>query len=424
MDVPRVQPHTLQKKSDLNVPENEIVEPKGATAIPFEQKKIHDQQQQQSNIQNVSNFFAYDNNNKVNEQVSALSFFEVKPETNSQPVIDCFGLDRQKQVESHNNSLNAINFFTLDVSKASSHEEMQQQCTEIENTSIEDDHNNKEGNMDEDDIVGSNKKDEVQEFNSPITSSTIQGNDSINDMTDKLESLSACSRSTLSLFATSELDSTMGKLLPSAPFESLIPKYLEQQPLIGDSMKRESLSDCGRRSQQKYRPIYCHWFYQNLYWHPFSMSDSMKIDQAIINGDGFVYTSGGRYEVNITDRRRSSIYWTSGSNMIRKCSWFYMDEKNGNQNLIPYDEGTSELLEKEYEKTINSGSWNHKVYIPNSKDFVVMKNAENIEHHKMEQILVVKRGVDEFDIDDGEEGTPDHLILCISGFGDKIDENG
>ncbi|XP_070499435.1 uncharacterized protein [Chironomus tepperi] len=399
--------HPVQKKSDLNVPdsENETI------PLTTHEQKI---QPESTSVSNVSNFFAYDNN-KVNEQVSALNFFHVNPEVNSQPVIDSFGGQKQDKLASHNDSLNAINFFAMDTTVTNTtsvpkSDEMQQ-CIENEN----------ENEYDED----INRKEENQEeFNSPITSSTMQGSDLVNDITDKMESLSACSRSTLSLFATSELDSTMGqKLMSSAPVESLIPKYLEQQPQMGANLKQSESLVNGSHHIEKYRPIYCHWFYQNLYWHPFSMTDSMAIDQAILNGDEFVYTSGGRYEVNIKDRRRSSIYWMSGSNAIRKCSWFFMDEKNGNQNLIPYDEHTGEFLEKEYEKAMTSATWNHKIHLPNSHDVIVMKDPNNIELHKLEQILVVKRGIDEFDIDDGEEGIADHLIICVSGFGDKIDEN-
>lgn len=407
----------------MNVPENEV----SSKAVSFEQEqKNHESKSETTVTQNVSNFFSYNNNNnnsnsKVNDQ--ALNFFQVNPEISSQPAVDCFG-ERQQQdqkLSSLEDSLHAINFFAP--TTASEDDKQLQQC--IDPTTNNDNKlvDNGPSAVDDDDDVN-NKKEDIQEFNSPITSSTMQTFDSTNDMTDKMESLSACSRSTLSLFATSELDSTMGqKLLSSAPVESLIPKYLEQQPRMGENVKAEQLMN-GSSHGQKYRPIYCHWFYQNLYWHPFSMTDSMAIEQAIMNGDEIVQTSGGRYEVNLKDRRRSSIYWSSGSNAIRKCSWFYMDEKNGNQNLIPYEEIIAEFLEKEYEKAMRSGTWNHKINLPNTNDYVIMKDTGNIEHRKMEQILVVKRGVDEFDIDDGEEGTADHLILCISGFGDKIDENG
>lgn len=257
----------------------------------------------------------------------------------------------------------------------------------------------------------------------------------MNDITDKMESLSACSRSTLSLFATSELDSSA--LKQTANLESLIPKYFEAQfrekipELTGEQPEimheRPAVSVSPGTQSKSYRPVYCHWFYQNLYWHPFSMTDSLAIETAIACGEEIIGTNGGRYEVNIKERRRSSNYWPSGSNAIRKCSWFFMDTLTENRNLIPYEEAIAECLEKEYEKALSHSRWNHRIHLPEvlpHSDFILFKDTTTIEHHKMGQILIVKRGLDEFDIVDGEEGTADHLILCISNFGDKIDDNG
>lgn len=258
----------------------------------------------------------------------------------------------------------------------------------------------------------------------------------MNDITDKMESLSACSRSTLSLFATSELDSTAA-LKHTSNLESLIPKYLEtQQDKQGHEkvsheetppVMRERPVSASPGLNISYRPVYCHWFYQNLYWHPFSMTDSMAIESAIASGEDVITSNGGRYEININERRRSSIYWPSGSNAIRKCSWFFMDTLTEKRNLIPYEEIIAESLEKEYEKALNHSRWNHRIHLPEllpPQEFIIFKDATTIEHHKMGQTLMVKRGLDEFDIVDGEEGTADHLILCISSFGDKIDDNG
>lgn len=248
----------------------------------------------------------------------------------------------------------------------------------------------------------------------------------LNDITDKMESLSACSRSTLSLFATSELDSNTAAILKqSGALESLIPKYLETQKRHSESESDRAPTPNVNKLINNYKPVYCHWFYQNLYWHPFSMTDSMAIESAIAMGDEIVQTNGGRYEVNIKDRRRSSIYWPSGTNAIRKCSWFYIDSLSENRQLIPYDEEICIQLEKEYEKAFTHSAWNHRIHLPNllpQQDFIIMKDSMTIEHHQMEQVLIVKRGLDEFDIVDGEEGTADHLVLCISNFGDKIDD--
>lgn len=276
----------------------------------------------------------------------------------------------------------------------------------------------------------------TEEFSSPaVTSSTLQTstlmNDTalMNDITDKMESLSACSRSTLSLFATSELDSTAA-LKRTSNLESLIPKYLEtqqQQQQQSEISQNERPLSTSPGLNKCYRPVYCHWFYQNLYWHPFSMTDSLAIENAIAENLEVICTNGARCEVNIKERRRASIYWPSGLNAIRKCSWFFMDTLTESRNLIPYEENIAECLEEEYKKALNNSRWNHRIHLPEllpQQDFIIIKDAATIEHHKMGQILIVKRGLDEFDIVDGEEGTADHLILCISTFGDKIDDNG
>jgi hypothetical protein len=207
---------------------------------------------------------------------------------------------------------------------------------------------------------------------------------------------------TLSLLTTSELEA------------KFIPKYL-------DTQARASPSPAPNKT---YRPVYRHWFYQNLYWHPFAMTDSLCLDDAITSENEIVVTDGGRFEVNLKERRRSSIYWLSGSNAIRRCSWFYKNPSGAEANLIPFEESAADFMESEFEKAMVTNSWNNPLPIPDSNEFLLMKDSANIEYHQMGQVLTVKRGVDEFLIDDGEEAPVDHLILSVSNFGDKIDDSG
>lgn len=251
--------------------------------------------------------------------------------------------------------------------------------------------------------------------------SSIDGiiHETSNELSDKLDSLSLMSEnigSTLSLFATSELDASLAQKPSSMNFESMIPKFLD----TSDNPRATASPSMSRN----YRPVYRHWFYQNLYWHPFAMSDSLALDDAVLGGKEVVVTDGGRFEVNLKERKRSSVYWSSGSNLIRRCSWFYKNPNNAEANLLPFDESTAELMESEYEKAISHNSWNHRVALPNSDKFLLIKDANTIEFHDMGQALVVKRGVDEFVIDDGEEASIDHLIVSVSSFGDKIDDSG
>lgn len=254
-------------------------------------------------------------------------------------------------------------------------------------------------------------------FDSPIANSTVQSsNNELNDMSDKLDSLSLCDNvgSTLSLFATSELDATATQKFP---FDSLIPKYLDEQAATVNARTTSSPAPA-----KNYRPVYRHWFYQKLYWHPFAMSDSLALDEALEIGKEAVVTDGGRFEVDLKEKRRSSIYWSSGSNAVRRCSWFFKNPNGAESNLIPFDEETAELMESEYEKATLNNSWNHEIQLPNAQ--LLMKDPTNIEYIQHGFPLIVKRGVDEFVIDDGEEASVDHLIISVSSFGDKIDDSG
>lgn len=260
-------------------------------------------------------------------------------------------------------------------------------------------------------------KEEMLNFTTDSVDSAV--NEIANEVMDKLDSLSMSENigSTLSLFATSELDSALKT--SSVQFESMIPKFLDTQ-LAADNTRATSSPALSKN----YRPVYRHWFFQNLYWHPFAMSDSLALDDALLGGKEIVITDGGRFEVDLKERRRSSVYWSSGSNAIRRCSWFYKNPNNAEANLLPFEESTADFMESEYEKAISNNSWNHQIALPNSDKFLLIKDPINIEFHDMGQALVVKRGVDEFVIDDGEEAPVDHLIVSVSNFGDKIDDSG
>lgn len=82
-----------QKKSDLNVPENENVA-------------------EQFQGQNVSNFFGTEAAMKVNEQTSALNFFQVAPEINQQPVAN---FPPPQPLDTVVDSSTSINFFSNEI---------------------------------------------------------------------------------------------------------------------------------------------------------------------------------------------------------------------------------------------------------------------------------------------------------------------
>lgn len=315
----------------------------------------------------------------IPDQTSALNFFQSHPVVQAAPI---------ESIPQFNNNP-SINFFN---------DQFEVSAPVMESKSVE--------NFFSNDACKAPQQNNLEIIQAPTFESS-------SDMGDKIDSMSENIGSTLSLFATSELDASLVQK-PSAPLESLIPKYL-------DTQVRASPSPAPNKT---YRPVYRHWFYQNLYWHPFSMSDSLALDEALTSEKEIVISDGGRFEVNLKEKRRSSVYWSSGSNAVRRCSWFYKNPSGTETNLIPFDEATADFMESEFEKAMVGNFWNHRLQIPDTDDVLVIKDAVNIDYHQMGQVLSVKRGVDEFVIDDGEEAAVDHLILSVSNFGDKIDDSG
>lgn len=56
-----------------------------------------------------------------------------------------------------------------------------------------------------------------------------------------------------------------------------------------------------------------------------------------------VRTEGGRYDVQLYDRVRTSVYWEEEPTEVRRCSWFYKGDADS--RFVPYSEDFSEKLE-------------------------------------------------------------------------------
>lgn len=210
-----------------------------------------------------------------------------------------------------------------------------------------------------------------------------------------------------------------------------------------------------------YRPVYKHWFYnktvsdQKPTWTPFPMNDSLNLEDAFIsNTNQCITTNGGRYDVSIESRTRTPIYWNGTTDEVRRCSWFY---KGADSRLVPYEETVSDMLEEEYRLTSQSGEWNRRIVIPSGE--VVVFQAPSVMVHflaaqapdvwpnatipvSLNEICkivffyiyqymtlkptanrprVVKRGVDEFNIEDGEPEQINHLLFMVHGIGAGCD---
>lgn len=190
-----------------------------------------------------------------------------------------------------------------------------------------------------------------------------------------------------------------------------------------------------------YRPVYHHWFHKKevetkILWQPFSMLDSLALEEAFtsteISPDTAVATDGGRYDVNILRRQRSAVYWEEGATEVRRCSWFYKGAIDS--RYVPYEESLATRLEEEFKIASTSNEWHRRVEFPNGESVVF--HGPNVMVHFPQATSpdawgntpqvptrprVVKRGVDEFEIDEGEPPKVDHVLFLVHGVGSACD---
>ncbi|XP_065363387.1 mucin-2 isoform X3 [Calliphora vicina] len=191
-----------------------------------------------------------------------------------------------------------------------------------------------------------------------------------------------------------------------------------------------------------YKPAVKHWFFKRTIsdkqlWIPFSHYDSALLETSLLMEDedekpNIVAVEGGRYDVNISERKKMSVYWESEPIEVRRCSWFY---KAVDSKYVPYEEQTAEVLEKEYKQAAESGVW-HKTIILGMGEQVVFHGPTVIVHFQQQQNSdawggttkqtatrprVVKRDLDDFNIEQGESQKVDHLLFMVHGIGSACD---
>ncbi|KAK9304382.1 hypothetical protein QLX08_004179 [Tetragonisca angustula] len=205
--------------------------------------------------------------------------------------------------------------------------------------------------------------------------------------------------------------------------------------------------------RMQYRGVYHHWFYRKkvehkVLWLPFSMQDSLRLEEvhnsSEITPETTVATDGGRYDVDILHRQRSPVYWTGESTEVRRCSWFFKGPTES--KYVPYDESTAAKLEEEYKQACLSNNWNRRIDL-NNGEYIVFHSA-TVQVHYLTAVSpeliaswgnsagsedstylqgagsrprVIKRGLDEFHIEDGEPETVDHVLFLVHGIGSVCD---
>ncbi|XP_060515766.1 phospholipase DDHD2 [Cylas formicarius] len=215
---------------------------------------------------------------------------------------------------------------------------------------------------------------------------------------------------------------------------------LEEQPdsvLLNYSASNDFAANT---TNQAYRPVYRHWFFKKeieskVIWQPFSMIDSLALEHAFtsneLDPDKVISTDGGRFDVNILRRQRMPVYWKGKISEVRRCSWFYKNSSDG--RYVPYEENIANKLEEEFRIAFESNQWHRKVELA-SGETIVFHGPDVLVLFPTTQVpdawgntpnqpkpRVVKRGMDEFDIDDGEPAEVDHLLFMVHGIGAVCD---
>ncbi|XP_044071245.1 SEC23-interacting protein isoform X2 [Siniperca chuatsi] len=193
-----------------------------------------------------------------------------------------------------------------------------------------------------------------------------------------------------------------------------------------------------------YEPVQPHWFYckqveSKSVWLPFSIIDSLQLEETYnsVQPDPenvIVRTDGGRYDVQLYDRIRTSVYWEEEPTEVRRCSWFYKGDTDS--RFIPYSEEFSDKLEAEYKKAVSTNQWHRRLEFP-SGETIVMHNPKVIVQFQPSSIpdewgttqdgqtrpRVVKRGIDDDhdEVPDGELPKVDHLVFMVHGIGPVCD---
>lgn len=190
-----------------------------------------------------------------------------------------------------------------------------------------------------------------------------------------------------------------------------------------------------------YRLPYHHWFFKsgrhkNSPWTPFSMADSLNLEQVFTSSDlddnTKVATDGGRYDVQILHRKKIPVYWEEPPGEVRRCSWFV--KSLSDSRYTPYDENIAALLEDEYKMGCETNEWNRRIELADG-EVIILHSPTAMAHHVrssspdtwgsqptlQQKPRVVKRGVDDFDIPKGESKQVDHLLLVVHGVGKACD---
>ncbi|CAN9500077.1 unnamed protein product [Ophioblennius macclurei] len=243
--------------------------------------------------------------------------------------------------------------------------------------------------------------------------------------------------------------SSAPQAFPMSPptFSKPPPTHIQGLPPPPPSVAAGAIVPAGPMMHQYtnlYEAVQPHWFFckqvesKNV-WLPFSIIDSLQLEETYnsVQPDPenvIVRTDGGRYDVQLYDRMRTSVFWEEEPTEVRRCSWFYKGDADS--RFVPYSEEFSEKLEAEYKKAVSTNQWHRRLEFP-SGETIVMHNPKVIVQFQPSSMpdewgttqdgqtrpRVVKRGIDDDhdEVPDGELATVDHLVFMVHGIGPVCD---
>lgn len=192
------------------------------------------------------------------------------------------------------------------------------------------------------------------------------------------------------------------------------------------------------------QPVTPHWFFCKVYsdnnqiWCPFSYSDSNTLENFFQSGVevGAISTDGGRYDVDIINKERVSVYWDEAPSKIKRCTWFWKADTDA--QFHPCDEDLCGILEEQYVKATMENTWHKKVNLPNN-EVLALHGPQLVVHFTPAAVKdefgsftetnmrsrVVKRGISSTDltkdVPQDEVGIPDHVVFVCHGVGPVCD---
>ncbi|OQV16550.1 SEC23-interacting protein [Hypsibius exemplaris] len=190
-----------------------------------------------------------------------------------------------------------------------------------------------------------------------------------------------------------------------------------------------------------FEPVHSHWFFCRQengkdVWIPFTHYDSKSLEEAFHQnrrGDhsiNIISTQGGRYDVDLKERKLTAVYWEEEKFPVRRGTWF---SKMAGEVFVPYEEQIADKLEGEYRLICKTGDWQKRIDLPGGETIILhsenamihydaTKSWTDVAETLYKNQKTVKRGWEGTCMPDEGEWEPiDHVVFVSHGIGSYCD---